>query len=115
MRINHKYIRNRRFRSKAWKRIRSTEQPYKTHCPYLNGYTTWTFDEQVKNHFDWIAERARGMDTGHRLFFHSPKHFRQTLWKRRKAQERLAMNKINHGDYEADIPTFRRDADWEWF
>lgn len=80
---------------------------------YIRG---WTFEEQVRDHFEWIDKRARAMENGtHKRWHHAPKHFRQTLWQERKAQERSVMAKINQGDYDLELPTYKKDADWLWF
>lgn len=76
----------------------------------------WSTEEQIKRHFEWIAEKARAMESGHhRSFFHAPKHYRKTLWKQRKAQEKTVLARIRKGDYDAEMPKFKRDADWLWF
>lgn len=83
---------------------------------YYNTQANYTAEEQIKNHFERIAEQARAMESGHhRSFFHAPKHYRQGLWKERKAKERAAMDRIRQGDYDAEMPKFKRDADWQWF
>jgi hypothetical protein len=117
MRIQNKYIRNRCFRNKAWKTIRDQSHPFKTYAPYyIYGTKYYSFEDQVKQNFEWIAEQARAMESGHhRSFFHAPKHYRKILWKQRKAQERSVMTRIRNGDHELESPKFKRDADWLWF
>jgi hypothetical protein len=123
MRIDNKYIRNRRFRAKAWSRIRNQSHPFETMMPYsIHSASSdywirrWTFDEQVKSHFEWIEQQARAIDKGtHKTWKHASSGFRRQLNKERKAQERHAMAKIRNGDYEVEVPKFKRDADWLYF
>ena len=118
MRIKNKYIRNRNARSKAWHSVRNRNHPFETMMPwfYYNSKANYTFEEQVKNHFEWIDEQARAVESGHhRSFFHAPKHYRQDLWKERKAQERVILARIRQGDYDVEMPKFKKDADWLWF
>jgi len=118
MRIENKYLRNRNARSKYWHSVRRRSQPYETYMPWFSYYPegNYTAEEQIKNHFEWIDEQARAMESGHhRSFFHAPKHYRQTLWKQRKAKERAIMARVRGGDHELEFPTFKRDADWLWF
>ncbi len=123
MRIEHKYLRNLRFRQKAWKRIRNTEQPYETFCPYRIDDAPhswlvrhWDTEEQIKSHFKWIGEKARALDKGCRKrLFHASTSFRRGLNQSKKAKERHALARVNNGDYEAIFPTHKRDADWYYF
>ena len=119
MKIQNKYLRNRAFRQKAWNRIRAKEQPYETFMPYDfygNTLPEWSSEEQVKRHFKWIDEQARAIDKGtHRGMFHAPKHYRKILNADRKAQEKQAMDRVRRGDYDAEFPVWKRDADWQWF
>ena len=115
-RIENKYIRNRCFHVKHWKRIRSKEHPYKTMCPFLSPWYSWTYESQIKYHFEDITTRSRAIENGtHRHWNHAPKHFRKILNNRRKARERNALAKLRQGDYEVEFPKFKRDADWLWF
>jgi hypothetical protein len=80
------------------------------------GSPNWTFEEQVKNHFEWIDQQARAIDNGTRKHWnHASAGFRRQINKERKAQERHAMAKIRNGDYEVEVPKFKRDADWLYF
>jgi len=123
MRTENKYIRNRRFRVKHWNRIRNQNHPYETLCPYRIDVAPrdywvrlWDTLEQIKSHFESIERQARAIENGtHKHWNHAPKHFRKTLWKQRKAQERRVLAKIRQGDYDAVMPTFKKDADWLWF
>jgi hypothetical protein len=117
MRIEHKYIRNRRFRCKAWNRIRRQSCPFETITPWCwLGVITYTYEEQVKNHFEWIEKQARAIDRGTRKHWnHASASFRRELNKQRKAKERSALARINNGNYELELPTFKRDADWLYF
>lgn len=119
MRIKNRYQRNRIARQKYWNSIRSKEHPYETYMPYgYYGYITpgCSEEEQVKSNFEWIDKKARMMDSGnHPGFFHAPKDYRHAIDRRKKAQVRNAMHKINLGDYDAIVPNFKRDADWLYF
>lgn len=118
MRIQNRYIRNRSFRSKYWNRIRRKEHPYRTYCPSLEyrerfGNDT---DEQIKWHLKWIAQQARAMENGaHSGIFHSTSSFRRIINQERKAKERAALARLRKGDYDAEVPRFRKDADWYYF
>lgn len=123
MRIEHKYIRNRAYKSKHWKRIRSQSHPYETLCPYSiddapNWYwiRRWDVEEQIKSHFEWIDKQARAIENGtHKHSHHAPKSFRQVIWNRRKSQERVILKKINNGNYDTDFPLYKKDADYDYF
>lgn len=119
MRLKNKYLRNRAYRIKNWKRIRNTEHPFETFCPYsyfgmredLYGY-----DKQVENHFKYITERARYLETGnHRGHYNAPSWFRNIFNRKIRAGERAAMDKVFKGDYDALFPVFKKDANWTWF
>lgn len=112
MRIENKYIRNRRFRCKAWKRVRYQENPYE----HTHGGWYYTTEKKVEQNFEWIGKRARAIDSGtHKHWNHASSTFRRELNKQRKAKERHALNRINNGDVEYEIPHFKRDADWLYF
>ena len=112
MRTENKYTRNRHFRIKCWKRIRSLENPYE----YTHGAWYWTTEEQITNNLESIAKRARCIDSGsHKHWNHASASFRRILNKQRSAQEWAAMAKIRNGDYDAEVPKFKRDADWLYF
>lgn len=113
MRINHKYLRNKHIHNKQWRRIRAKEQPFKTFCPY-SAYTGrgYSSERQVEDHFKWITQQARALETGQPCFMNSPAFFRRLLNRQRKSRERTAMAKIRQGDYDAEFPTFRKDADF---
>ena len=118
MRIKNKYLRNCAFRSKHWKRIRSKNSPYKTTMPYSIGIVwSWSFEDQVKSHFEEITQQSRALENGsHRGLFHAPSNFKHALNKSKKAQVRVALQKINNGDYDdVIIPHFKHDADWLYF
>lgn len=121
MRIQNKYLRNRHFRNKNWKRIRNTKHPFETYCPY--SYYTGQYqcdvrdiaEKQVKRHFEWIDIEAWGLESGANVFMNAPAPFRRMLNKQRKAAERNAMAKIRQGDYEVEMPHFKKDANWLYF
>lgn len=112
MRIENKYLRNRHFRNKHWKRI------YRLYNPYARTHGTWywTSEEQINSNFEGITIRAKFIESGtHKHWHHAPKSFREILNNSRKAQERHVMAKIRNGDYDAELPKFKRDADWLYF
>jgi hypothetical protein len=121
MRIKNKYLRNRHFRNKNWKRIRNTKHPFKTHCPYHYIFGEYEYDPhysyevQVKRHFELIDIEAWGLESGANVFYNSPAGFRRMLNKCRKGAERKAMAKIRQGDYEVEMPQFKKDANWLYF
>jgi hypothetical protein len=120
MRIQNKYLRNRHFRIKNWKRIRNTKHPFETHYCWIKLYSDeWiqmsSYEEQVKRHFDWIDIEAWGLESGANVFYNSPAGFRRMLNKCRKASERKAMAKIRQGDYEVEMPHLKKDANWLYF
>jgi len=112
MRIKNKYNRNRHFRLKHWKRIRSQSHPFETMCSNPEYCHIWSYEKQVKDHFEWIIQQARALETGQPCFMNSPSGFRRLLNKKRKAQERNVMAKIRQGDYDAEIPKWKNDAAW---
>ena len=116
MKIQNKYLRNRAFRSKAWKRIRSKSHPFETYMPFVSPYYSYTYEDQIKRHFEWITEQARAIDKGtHRGMFHAPAFYRRILNAARKGREKQAMERIRQGDYDTEFPVWKRDADWLWF
>lgn len=114
MRIKHKYIRNRHFHVKHWKRIRAKEQPFKTFCPYYgwDKHHWCDAEEQVNRHFEWITQQARALENGQPCFMNAPSQFRRLINRDRKARERAVMAKIRQGDYDAEMPKFKKDANW---
>jgi len=121
MRIKNKYLRNRYFRIKNWKRISNTKHPFETYCPYhymYGEYMTnpqYSYEAQVNRNFEWVDIEARGLESGANVFHNSPAGFRRMLNKQRKAAERIAMAKIRQGDYEVEVPHFKKDANWLYF
>jgi hypothetical protein len=121
MRIKNKYHRNRHFQKKQWKRIRNQSRPFETVMPidnwnpdYLSWH--WSTDDQIQSHFEWIEQQARAIENGTHKHWHSaPKHFRKTLNGHRKARVNHVLNKVRRGDYESEFPTFKNDANWQWF
>lgn len=112
MRIQNKYLRNRHFRIKHWKRIRALEHPHRTFWPW-SYYRYYSVEEQVENSFESITKRARALESGSTKYsWEAPSHFRRQLTRERKAQERAIMQKINNGRYDIELPEFKRDAAW---
>ena len=109
MKIQNKYLRNKHFRIKHWKRIRRQENPYE----YTHGAWFWTHEEQVKRNLEYIKERARCLESGGVCSMDStPSGFRRQLNKISKARLRHAMARINMGDWDYEVPFFKRDAAW---
>jgi hypothetical protein len=117
MRTENKYNRNRAFRTKCWKRMRNITHPYETLCPHsIYGIGIWSYEEQVQSHFEWIGIRAKALENGvDGGFFHATSSFRRSRNKQYKAKERSAMQKIRNGNYDIEVPTFKKDADWDFF
>lgn len=72
-------------------------------------------DEQVRKHFEFIDIEAWGLESGADTFMNAPSHFRRLKNRQRKSRERSVMAKINQGDYEAEVPVFKRNANAEYF
>ena len=107
-----------KYKIKNWKRIRNTEHPIETSMPwfYWNSVANYTEEEQIQNHFDWIDERARYLESGnHRGHFNAPSWFRNLLNRKIRAGERAALDKVSKGDYDATFPILKKDANWLWF
>ncbi len=117
MKIKHKYLRNRHFHIKNWKRIRNQEHPFQTCMPYgLGQYLEdWDVDSQIKRNFESIDRNVRALESGYRGWFNAPSNYRRMLNKCRKSAEREAMAKIRQGDYEVEVPIFKKDANWLYF
>jgi hypothetical protein len=116
-RISNKFVRNKIYRSKHWKRVRAKEHPHETYCHWLfPNSTIWNVEKQIKDNFENIDEQARRIENGsHRSFEHAPSYYRRKLNRKRKAKERNALNKIKNGNYDVEIPVFRKDANWLYF
>jgi hypothetical protein len=118
MKIKNKYIRNRHFRRKHWNTVRRKSHPYETYFPYMMGreMTNYSYEKQVEQHFEWIEVEFRMLENGHRGGqFHSTSGYRRLLNAKRKFAERQSLKKINNGNYEAEVPVFKKDADWLFF
>jgi len=119
MRIKNKYIRNRHAYKTAWNRVRSKEHPYETLCPYLFHQYSWRkdYEDQVKYHFEQIEKEARKIVNGsHKCsFYKAPARYRRNLNHTRKAKERNVMAKIRQGDYDLELPKFKRDAAYDYW
>ena len=75
----------------------------------------WTAEEQIRQHFDHISKEARRLDGGsHRPWDHAPSWFRRSINKIQKARERSAMSHIRQGEYDVEIPKFKRNVRWLW-
>jgi hypothetical protein len=112
MRIKNKYIRNRSFHVKYWNHIRHQTNPYE----HTHGSWYCTIEERVKSHFEWISQQSRAIESGcHKGIFHATSKFRRALDREKKAKVRVAMQKILNGDYDIEIPRFKKDADWLYF
>jgi hypothetical protein len=114
MKIKNKYIRNKSFRNKHWNAIKSRSHPYETH---MIGDWYGNVESQIKRHFEWIEIQVLALEGGHHgtVFMHAPAKFRRYLNKSKKSRVRAALQKINAGFYDEEIPIFKKDADWEWF
>lgn len=72
-------------------------------------------DEQVRKHFEWIDAEVWGLESGANTFMNAPAHFRRLKNRQRRAREQAMMAKINQGDYEAEVPVFKRNVNAEYF
>jgi hypothetical protein len=116
MRIKNKYIRNRIFRAKHWKRIRSTEHPYRTYDPYnIYSISYTSYEEQIKRHFEDITLQARAIENGRHSGHHATSLFRRNLNREYKAKEKTVLSRIRKGDYDVEFHKFKKDAEWLWF
>jgi len=121
MRIQHKYLRNRHFRLKNWKRIRNTEHPFETDMPWFfyNSTECYSAEKQIANHFERITNHARGLESGFNHvalnYKNAPSDYRRRCNARDKAKVRAAMQKINNGQYETELPVFKQDAGWDYW
>ena len=118
MRIKNHYIRNKHYCSKHWNRIRIKSHPFETMMPwfYYSSQTYYPTEEQIANHFDWIDKQARALESGHHLgLFHAPKDYRKMINRGRSAKVKHIMDLYRLGDYDAEIPKFKNDADWDYF
>ena len=128
MKIKNKYLRNRAFRNKHWKRIRNIEHPFETFCPY-NGYGSdgyyynsyfYSYDvqSQVERHFEDIERKVRALESGtHKqwVVWNASADFRRLINRQRKARDRNVMNKIRNGNYEVEFDKYHEDAAWYYF
>ena len=109
MRIQNKYLRNRHFRIKHWKRIRRLDNPYQ----FTNSGWYWTTEDQIKSNFESIAKRAWALEAGSTKYsMEAPAGFRRQLNQENRAKIRHAMARINMGDWEYEVPVFKKDASW---
>lgn len=129
-RIKNKYLRNRIYKQKTWKRvkrIRGGEGRFKLYClplfyflsedDRLIKWATKNYDiqTQLNDRFDfnevWVRWLTKGCSPS---TFHAPAHCRRGLNKKRRSNEKAALRKIAAG-LEVEIPTFKQDMDWDWF
>ena len=119
MRIKNKYLRNRHFQRKTWKRIRNIRHPYETSVPFFmegewrTGY--WSYENQIKGNFEWIDKQSRAIDKGSKngtFMGGAPADFRRCLNRVRRARERKALAQLRQGNYELEFPIFKKDAAW---
>jgi len=117
--MKNKYNRNRAFRIKYWKRVKTEEHPYETSNPYsISGHLWRTEEEQVKRNFEDIAKKARAMENGtHKqwLVWNASSEYRRLLNRKVKARERAAMQKLLKGNEEVEFPKHLKDATWHYF
>jgi hypothetical protein len=86
--------------------------------PYFCGdYSEpWSYENQIRDKFDWINKQARYMDSGcHKGIFHATSGFRRKENKMYNAKNNAIMKKINNGNYDAEFIPFKRSADWNYF
>jgi len=125
MRLKNKYNRNRAYRVKHWKRIRNTEHPYRTFCPFDSfgnnrGYWhkgkfhSYDADSQIRRNFEWIDQRARFLESGTHKKLNASSWVRHQCNAKFRAEQRVAIGKAIQGDYDAMFPIHKRCANWLW-
>lgn len=124
MRIKSKYLRNRHARNKAWKRIVKFEgglYSYKCYFPWwFHGFRYETPEQSIKDREEyfqtwWLRSLLGGNKKGHH---NAPKWYRQEIERPERRAVKAVLDKMlkdveNVDDY--DIPTFKHDANWDWF
>lgn len=118
MKIKNKYIRNRIYKTKHFKRMRSIKNPYRTRMPMIiYGSVERTYNEQVESNLQEIQEDARGLENGCKSGrYHASSEFKKMLNQQLKARERAALQKLKNGDDEDVVfPIFKKNADWLYF
>lgn len=124
MRIKNKYLRNRHARIKAWnkaKKIEGGEFSQKWSNPYwFHGMKYASVEEQQKDHVKWIEEWwVRGFLNGNnRGGFHAPKWYKLPYKRRERRLVKKVLDRMSRDVDNVDgyiIPSFKQDADWNWF
>lgn len=116
MKIKNRYLRNRAFHDKIWKRVRNIEHPFETYMPYPNLSWATEVEDQIRRNFEYIEERSRLMENGcHSGRLNASSEYRRILNHKRRAKIKNALDKINNGNYEIEVPFFKKDANWNWF
>ena len=112
MKIKHKYIRNRLFRQKNWNRIKKMSNPYET---ILSWWMVDSVEAQVNRHFKWIDIVSRVLDKGthKKVFINNNRYTNRSMFVKNKNQKnKIAMQKINNGQYELEIVNHKHYIDW---
>ena len=114
MRIKNKYLRNRAFHNKHWKRVRNQEHPFQ------NSHGAWWYPskEQIDENFKSISIKVRVLENGtHKqwIVWNASASFRRLINKERKAMDRNVMNKIRNGNYDLEFDKYRKNATWSYF
>lgn len=105
MRIKHKYLRNKRHKSKLYRRFKKVYRYLKSwYDPFYSSY-----EEALKNHEEFIQKCIRNADKGYWGCNNAPKDFRQDL--NRQLRTKNKMNLIHDREF---IP-FKRNANWLYF
>jgi hypothetical protein len=119
MRIKHKYLRNRHFKTKSKNRAKSIlgEFSYKAYFPYwIYGQLYDSPEKQLLHHQKEIEDLSntfiRGDKSGRH---HAPRSHKCLLEQRRRASNHLSLKKIMNGYEDVEFETFKQDADWDWF
>lgn len=125
MRIKNKYLRNRLVKTLTRKRVKKFlggEFSHKLFCPWwcFGFEKTWTPEEQLKDHQEhidewWVRGILNGKRSGH---YHAPKWYKIPYKRRerrlvKKVLDRMTKDVDNVDGY--NIPSFKQDADWDWF
>jgi hypothetical protein len=73
-------------------------------------------EKQVEKNFNLIILAARGLESGNSVYCQTvPAWFRRMINKKNKAKERHVLVRINRGEYELEVPHFKRDAAYDYW
>lgn len=125
MRIKNKYLRNRLVKTLTRNRVKKFiggEFSRKYCCPWwsLGLFKGWDLEQQIEyhqKHIDewWVRGILNGQDSGH---YHAPKWYKKIIERRQRRKVKKVIDKMTENVDNVDsydIPSFKQDADWDWF